>query len=498
MATAYEDLMERVRDIGRLQTSLALLDWDQETYMPPNGVKARAEQIALLSGIRHTQLIDPQVKRLLDEAQTDEHDHVARTNVRETRRNYERAAKLPTQLVKDLAHTSTLAKDAWAKARAQSDFSIFSPLLSRLLELTRQKAEHIGYSAEPYDALIDEFEPGATSAQIEGVFARLRDETVRFLKRLMDSSTKPDRSILTRHYPEQQQRALSRKFAEALNFDFESGRLDVTVHPFCATIGGGGDVRITTRYLEDFFQAAMFGTMHETGHALYEQGLPREHMFTPMGEAVSLGIHESQSLMWENQVGRSRAFWEHHFAEAARLFPKALGDVSLDAFYGAINTVEPSFIRVEADELTYNLHVILRFEIERELFNGQLEVDDIPKRWNVKMEDLLGITPPDDAQGCLQDIHWSMGAFGYFATYALGKLYAAQFFTKAKEDIPDLFDRIRANDHKPLLNWLRENIHRHGQRFRAGELVERVTGKPLTIEPFMSYVKNKFAPIYGL
>ncbi|MCH7807983.1 MAG: carboxypeptidase M32, partial [Planctomycetes bacterium] len=425
-------------------------------------------------------------------------DFVAATNLRETRRTFERAAKVPTELVKEIAHTSAVAKAAWIKAREQSNFAEFASPLAKMVDLKKRLAEYVGYEAEAYDALMDEFEPGAKSADIETLFSHVRDETVGLLSRLQDARQKPDPTILTRRYPRAQQEILSRKMAESVGFDFTSGRCDVTVHPFCTTIGGSGDVRITTRYQEDFLPAAMFGTMHEAGHGLYEQGLPEEHRFTPMGEAVSLGIHESQSRLWENLVGRSDAFWEYHYGDLQAMFPEPLRDVSRDAFYRAINTVAPSFIRVEADELTYNLHIILRFEIERGIFTGSLGVEDIPAAWNESCQRLLGITPPDDRQGCLQDIHWSMGIFGYFPTYALGNLYAAQFFEQAATDIPDLADRIRANDHKPLLSWLRTNIHQHGQRYRAAELVEKVTGKPLSIKPFMDYVTGKFSAVYGL
>ncbi|MHC4697382.1 MAG: carboxypeptidase M32, partial [Planctomycetota bacterium] len=318
------------------------------------------------------------------------------------------------------------------------------------------------------------------------------------LKRLESSPSKPNASILTRHFPRAQQEQLSRKMAECLNFDFTAGRADLSVHPFCVTVGGAGDVRITTRYMEDFLPGALFGTIHETGHALYEQGLLSEHMFTPMGEAVSLGLHESQSRLWENFVGRSRAFWTYQYEGVQGMFPEALGNVSVDEFYRAINTVEPSFIRVEADELTYNLHIVLRFELEQALISGRLAVDDVPAAWNEKMGELLGVTPESDKEGCLQDIHWSMGIFGYFPTYALGNLYAAQFFEQARKDIPDLLDRIAENDHKPLLDWLRTNIHQHGQRYRADELIKVVTGKPLSIEPFVIYVTEKFSTVYGV
>lgn len=498
MNDAYSHLMERVKDIGRLESIEALLDWDQETLMPTHGVDARAQQIALLAGIAHEKLIADDMRSLLDQAQIDENDYVAQTNLRETRRKVERKSKIPTKLVKEIAHSATLAKQAWADARESSDYSLFAPHLKTLIDLKKQVADCIGYEQERYDALIDEYEPGARSRDIEALFAELRAATVSLLDKLQASSNTPDASILARHYPRNLQEQLSQKMADALHFDFSSGRADVTVHPFCTTIGGAGDVRITTRYQEDFLPSAMFGTMHEVGHGLYEQGLLKEHMFTPMGEAVSLGIHESQSRMWENMVGRGRAFWNYHYHDVQKMFRESLGDVSLDTFYEAINTVSPSFIRVEADELTYNLHIVLRFEIERALFRDELDVDDIPAAWNEKMQQMLGVTPPNDREGCLQDIHWSMAGFGYFSTYALGNLYAAQFFEQANQDIPDLQERIAANDHRPLLNWLRDNIHQHGQRYRAGELVENVTGKPLTIKPFMKYVTDKFSQVYGM
>lgn len=498
MSQAYNQLIDRIKDVARLDSIGQLLDWDQETGMPENGVSARAEQIALVAGIGHEKFVSDETRRLLDAAQAPAGDAVAETNIREIRRRFERKAKLPTDLVKEMAHTATIAKDVWAKARKASDFAAFEPLLSKTVELKRKAAEFIGYKTEPYDALMDEFEPGAKSADIEKLFAELVQATVPLLQRITAAPKKPDASILARHFPKAQQQALSRKFAESLGYDFKAGRADVSTHPFCTTIGGPGDVRITTRYLEDFLPAAMFGTMHEVGHALYEQGLPRDHRFTPMAEAVSLGIHESQSRMWENLVGRSRPFWECHYKEVQAAFPEALGGVPLDAFCGAINTVQPSLIRVEADELTYNLHIALRFEIERGLISGTVAAKDVPGVWNEKFRKYLGLTPPSDREGCLQDIHWSMGAIGYFATYTLGNLYAAQFFEQARKDIPELDDHIRKNDHKPLLAWLRKNIHQHGQRYRAHELVQRVTGRPLTIGPFVSYVTKKFGAVYGV
>jgi carboxypeptidase Taq len=497
MSTAYEKLMDRVKDIGRLSSINMLLEWDQETGMPASGVTARAEQSALIAGLAHERLVADETKTLLQQASASKDDFVGHTNLRETRRSFERNARIPTELVKQIAHTQSLAKDAWVKARKESDFAIFAPLLSKTMELKRRVADHIGFETEPYDALMDEFEPGAHAAQIETLFAELRRETVALLAKIASSRRKPDQSILSKLYPRAQQEVLSKNAAAWLNFDWSAGRADVSTHPFCTTIGGAGDVRITTRYDERWLPTALYGTLHEVGHALYEQGLSREHMFTPMAEPVSMGIHESQSLMWENMVGRSKPFVTHHFDAIRGAFPDALGAVSVDEFYGAINTVTPSFIRVEADELTYNLHIVLRFEMERALLQGSLAVRDVPGVWNGKMKEMFGITPPNDTLGCLQDIHWSMGAVGYFPTYALGKLYAAQFFEQALKDIPDLWNRIGANDHRPLLHWLREKIHRHGRRYRAGELVHNVTGKSLTIQPFVHYVSRKFGEIYG-
>lgn len=498
MTTAYASLMERMKDVSRLQTVSFLLEWDQETGMPHGGVTARAEQLALIASVMHEKLTAHETRDLLDRAVAPASDPVAQANLREAKRKYDRNAKLPTELVKEIAHTQSLGVNAWAKAKKASDFAQFAPLLSKLVDLKRKVAECIGYETEPYDALLDEYEPGARAADIERVFADLKRESVKLLDRIKASPHKPDQSILARRYPRAQQETLSRRMAEALNYDFNAGRADVSNHPFCTTIGGPGDVRITTRYDENWLPAAMYGTLHETGHALYEQGLPGEFLFTPVCDAVSMGIHESQSLMWENMVGRSKAFLTHHFPSIQQMFPEALGNVSLDDFYGAINTVTPSFIRVEADELTYNLHIVLRFELERAILKGELAVKDVPAVWNSRFKELLGIAVPDDSKGCLQDIHWSMGLFGYFPTYALGKLYAAQFFQQAERDVPDLWKHIAANQHKPLLDWLRSKIHRHGKRYFAHELVKVVTGQPLTIQPFIDYTTRKFSEIYQL
>ncbi len=497
MSDTYAAFIKVVREIGQLGTIEALLDWDSETYMPAGGLDIRAEQLALLAALVHRRSADPRLGELLSKLEGGVVDPLQRANVREIRRAHDRAVKIPNDLVRRIAHTTTLAKDAWAKARGESDFSKFAPHLREVLRLKRELADCLCCDGDRYDALMDEFEPGATSAHVTELFASLRGPLTTLVAQLGESKRRPDTSILHRRFPKDAQQRFARHLAEAIGFDFDRGRLDVSTHPFCSGTGPG-DVRLTTRYYEDFLNPSVFGVLHEAGHGLYEQGLDPAHLFTPMGEAVSLGIHESQSRFWENLVGRSRAFWERYYPECQRAFTDALGDVSLDDFYAAINAVSPSPIRVEADEVTYNLHIILRFELERAMIEGSLAVEDIPEAWNAKMQELLGITPADDAEGCLQDIHWSMGVFGYFPTYALGNLYAAQFYAAAERAMPDLATRIRRGELDSLLEWLRANIHRHGQRYRAGELVERVAGKPLSIEPFMAYIRGKFSPIYGL
>lgn len=496
MPDAYDDFIALVREIGRLDSIAQLLDWDSETYMPKGGLTVRAEQLALVAELAHERRSGPRLGELLAKLDGRVKDPIQAANVREMRRTYDRAVKVPLELVSRLARATTTAKEAWGRAREQSAFSVFAPHLEELLQLKRQVADCVGYQTERYDALMDEFEPGMTCAEIGGIFASLRGPLADFTRRLAAAKHQPDASILQRRFPRDAQERFARRMAEAIGFDFSSGRLDVSKHPFCTGIGAG-DVRLTTRYDENFFNGAIFGALHEAGHGMYEQGLDPAHAFTPAGQAVSLGIHESQSRMWENLVGRSRPFWGRFYADCQAAFPLALGDVPPEAFYGAINKVQPSLIRVEADEVTYNLHIILRFEIERSMIDGTLAVKDVPEAWNAKMGELLGVVPPDDAQGCLQDIHWSLSAFGYFPTYALGNLYAAQFLDAARRDIPDLPERIRRGDFAALREWLRANIHRHGQLHRASDLVRLVTGKPLSTEPFLTYLREKFVLIYG-
>jgi carboxypeptidase Taq len=492
----YAKFIERVKEIRIAQSVGDLLEWDQETYMPAKGTPTRATQSRLIAGLAHEKLVDPEFGRLVGQVeQENDPDPVVATNRREMRRLYDRQVKIPTSLVRDISEASTLGRTAWLRARKESRFKHFAPHLERLLDLKRQVAEMIGYQTEPYDALMDEFEPGARAANVQQVFDDLKGELVPLVRAVQNAPRRPDLSLLERECPQPEQATLGRRVVEAMGFDLGAGRIDISAHPFTQSLSPL-DVRMTTRYDEHYLPGALFGLMHEAGHGLYEQGLDLAHAGTPMGTYVSLGIHESQSRLWENLVGRSRPFWKHWFPQLQAAFP-TLADVSLDDWYFAINAVRPSLIRVEADEVTYNLHIMLRFDLERQMIAGKLEVKDVPEAWNAGMGQLLGITPADDAQGCLQDIHWSMGAFGYFPTYALGNLYAAQFFQAAHRALPELDAQLARGELLPLRDWLRENIHRRGQRYRAAELIQVVTGQPLSPRPFMEYLRGKYPPLYG-
>jgi len=493
---AYNAFIQCVKEINTATSIEGILEWDQETYMPTKAAETRAAQLALVAGIGHQKLIDEEFGLLLENVeQEQDEDPVVATNVRETRRIYDRKVKLPTSLVQQIATATALARSAWVKARQDSDFPHFAPHLKTLLELKRQVAEKIGYEEEPYDALMDEFEPGVRASDVQRIFDEVKSELVPIVQAIQDAPNQPDTSILEREFPQRNQEAFARKIIGAMGFDFEAGRVDVSAHPFCSG-QSPLDVRLTARYNEHFLPMALFGLMHEAGHGLYEQGLGAQHAFTPMGTSVSHGIHESQSRLWENLVGRSRPFWAHYFPQLQKAFP-SLADVSLDAWYFAINNVRPSLIRVEADEVTYNTHIMLRFDLERQMIQGKLTVKDVPAAWNAGMEKLLGVTPPSDDQGCLQDIHWSMSVFGYFPSYALGNLYACQFFQAASQAIHELDVKLARGNLEPLRQWLRENIHAHGQHYRANELVERVTGEPLSPQPFIDYLTTKFKPLYG-
>ena len=499
--SAYQRLIAEVKQIALLGSCAGVLGWDERTHMPKGGAEHRAEQLALLVGMMHERATAPQIGDDLAEIEgsnggADPHVEAA-VNVREIRRGYDRAIKLPKSLVEELARVTTLAQQVWGEARAKSDYAAFRPHLQKVLDLKRREAAALGMGATTYDALLDDYEPGETSENLNRVFSGLRGELVELVGAIAESGKKPDESILRREYPIKRQEAVGKLAAAQIGFDFDRGRLDVTTHPFCSGIGPG-DTRLTTRYNPRFFSEAFFGTLHEAGHGIYDQGLSAAHYGTPMGASVSLGIHESQSRMWENFVGRSRGFWTYFFPPVQDAFPDALTGVSEGDFCAAVNAVAPSFIRVEADEATYNLHIMLRFEIEQALIDGGLKAEYVPGVWNETFENYLGLTPPNDAMGCLQDIHWSGGGIGYFPTYALGNLYAAQFFERAGEDVGDLNAQFAEGQFEPLKNWLTKKIYSQGQRHRASDLVEVVTGNPLSHEPLMRHLRAKYEPLYGI
>ncbi|MDA0802692.1 MAG: carboxypeptidase M32 [Planctomycetota bacterium] len=498
----YESLCHAVSDASLISATSSILSWDQETQMPEQGVELRSRQMAQLAKLAHEMGTKPQILHLIDRAEGCAEvagDPAKAANVREMRRDFERKIKLPSRLVEELARVSSAAQHEWAGARKDSDFKRFLPHLTRLVELNREQADCLGVpeGGERWDALADLYEPGCRATMVSGVFAPLRTRLVALIDRIKGASRGPSDRFNQTAFPIERQRELVRWVSEQIGFDFTRGRLDQSTHPFC---GGSHcrDVRMTTRYKETCVNDALGSTMHEAGHGMYEQGLPFSQVGTPLGEAVSLGIHESQSRMWENQVGRSRQFWSW----IAPQLPSRIGDpastFSVDELYGAANIVEPSFIRVEADEATYNLHVMVRFELERALIGGTLEPCDLPGAWNEKYRDYLGLEVPEDRVGCLQDVHWSMGAFGYFPTYTLGTLYAAQFFDTACAGNPGLVEGFTRGQFSPLLAWLQQNIHRHGRRYGPGELCELVTGKPLSAEHFLRYLEGKLAPLYGL
>lgn len=498
----YAQLTQLLREAALLGSCGSVLGWDERTYMPASGSAHRSEQLALLAGLAHERATSPRIGELLAELQQQsdlgDADSDRAVNVREARRAYDRQTKLPRRLVEELSRTTTLSQQAWTTAREDADFASFLPWLEKMIALKTEEAQAVGYgNGIPYDALLDDYEPGVTASEIERVFSPLRDELVKLVAAIQHSTHRPNVEILSRHYPKTPQVVLAGGAAKSIGFDFSAGRIDESAHPFCSGFGPG-DCRLTTRYHDHHFNSAFFGVMHEAGHGIYEQGLPGESFGLGIGQATSLGIHESQSRLWENFVGRSRSFWNFMYPTAQTAFPTALADVPLDDFYFAINDVRPSLIRVEADEVTYNMHIMLRFEIEQQLLSGDLKPADVPAVWSDKVSSYFGITVPSDAHGCLQDIHWSAGLLGYFPTYALGNMYAAQFYNAAKRDLGDLDGQFSKGIFKPLKGWLNEKIHRHGKRYPAERLVEVVTGEKLSHEPLIAHLRGKFSELYKL
>ena len=493
-------LKKILAEVSDLFSATAVLGWDQQTYMPPGGVEARGNQIGTLSSLGHARFISDEVGELLDDLQAygesldPGSDDACLIEV--TRREYQKQTKVPSDYVAEFSKLTTVAHGAWEKAREGDDFAHFQPHLEKIVEMRRQYADFFAPFEHVYDPLLDDFEPGMKTSQVQKIFAELRPKQVELIKAI---SEKPqvDDSFLHLNYEGGKQWEFGELAITKFGYDWNRGRQDKAAHPFTTNFGVG-DVRITTRVDENFLNTALFGTLHEAGHAIYEQGVAPDLERTPLGGGASLAIHESQSRMYENLLGRSYDFWVHFYPTLQDAFKTQLGNVDLDTFYQGINKVEPSLIRVEADEATYNLHVMLRLELEIALMEGKLKVADLPQAWNARMEDYLGVVPPNDADGVLQDVHWSSGILGYFPTYSLGNLVSNQLWEKINEDISDLSGQIQRGDFSELLAWLREKVHRHGSKFKPQELVKQIVGQGINPEPYLKYLNEKFGAIYKL
>lgn len=499
MSDQLQQLKAILGEVADLRAAEAVLGWDQQTYMPRGGAEGRGRSLATLEQIAHNRFTSAEVGHLLEElekqtAQMDPDSDEARL-VKVTSRNYKKQVKVPAELVVEQAQVTTLAYEAWVTARQNNDFTSFRPFLDKVLDIRRRYAEIFAPYDHIYDVLLDDFEPGMKTADVQPIFDTLRPKQVELIQ-ATQSHTQIDDAFLHQPYDDQKQWEFGVEVATKFGYDWNRGRQDRVPHPFCTTFNLG-DVRITTRVVPDYLNAAMFGTMHETGHALYEQGSSPNLERTPLAGGTSSAIHESQSRMWENIVGRSLPFWEHFFPRLQQYFPEQLGRVSLERFYKAVNRVQPSLIRIQADEATYNLHIMLRLELEIALMEGKLATKDLPEAWNNRMQSYLGLTPTSDADGVLQDVHWSSGLIGYFPTYALGNLVAAQLLEVIRRDIPNLDDQFRRGEFQGLLGWLRKNIHQHGSKFEPQELMVRVTGSKIDPAPFLRYLTEKINGIYG-
>ncbi|WIV68057.1 carboxypeptidase M32 [Natrialbaceae archaeon AArc-T1-2] len=492
----YAEFEQRVTRIRNVDNAAGVLKWDQEVVMPDEGTPARAQQLSTLSSLSHELLTDEETGDLLEELESADLADEQAAVVREIRREYDRQTSVPRELVERISETTTNAHPTWKEAKAEDDFETFAPVLEELVSLKREYAEHVDPDADPYAVLFAEFEPYVDLETAEHVLERLRDELVSLIDAIGDADADLATDAFDGEFDPDAQEALCRDVLDTLGYDWDRGRLDTAPHPFSS--GTQFDARVTTRFDETDLLGSLTSTVHEFGHANYTLGLPDEGYATPLGEARDLSVHESQSRLWENHVGRSRPFWERFLPAVADRFP-ATDDVTPAEAYEAANQVyDDNLIRVEADELTYHLHIVIRFEIERELIRGELEVAEVPEVWNDKYEAYLGVRPETDAEGCLQDIHWSHGSFGYFPTYSLGSVLAAQLYAAAEDDLGDLDDRTREGAFDDLNGWLRENVHAHGKRYTTPELIERATGERLTADPFLEYAESKYGELYDL
>jgi carboxypeptidase Taq len=490
-------LRDRLATIGDLRSAASVLAWDRQTYMPEGGVRGRAEQLATLARVGHEMLVSPETGRLLQEAGEREPGSDEAASLRLARREHDRAARLPVRLVAETSRATALAEQAWISARESSDWSLLAPHLERVLALKREEASYLDFE-HPYDAMLDRYDPGASAKRLGIMFDELKAGIVPLVREV---SARPDEdraAPLRGSFDERSQEEFGREVISRFGYDWGRGRQDRAVHPFCINFGDPDDVRITTRFDPNRLSVGLFATCHEAGHALYEQGVDPAYSRTPLSGGVSMGVHESQSRLWENLVARSRPFWSFFHDGLVGAFPDVLEDVGLETIYRAVNAVWPSEIRTEADELTYDLHVLLRFELELALFEGNLAVADLPQSWNAKMEEYLGIVPENDARGILQDTHWAIGYFGYFPSYTVGNVLSVQLFEAAVEERPEIMAQMERGEFGALLGWLRENVHRHGQKYEPDDLISNATGHPPNTAPYLRYLERKFGELYGL
>ncbi|MCK4439887.1 carboxypeptidase M32 [Candidatus Bathyarchaeota archaeon] len=506
LTSSYKKLMEKVKNLFILESTAAIVNWDMETKMPPKAIKLRSLQLAMLSRIGHKMSTDPEIGKLLEEIMRHrEHDSlgdIQKRNLYLIKKHYDEQTKLPEELVVETARQQAMTIDTWKKAKAAKDFSMFKPELEKLLDLRKRAAEilmDVKRTATPYDALIDIFEPKMTVGPISKVFAELREGLVALIRKCEVAPKQPDISILKRRVPVDAQRKIAESLAEFIGYDIKSkeagGRIDETEHPF--TTGYYDDVRITTHYYEDNFASSIFSTLHEGGHAIYEQNLNREWIFQAVGTACSSGLHESQSRSVENMVGRSREFWIYFLPKLKELTGNILSDVDLDRFVHAVNQVKPSKIRVEADEVTYCLHIIIRFNIERDLFANKITVAELPQIWNQSYKEYLGVDIENDSEGVMQDIHWASGAFGYFPSYALGNIHSGQILATMEKDLPDWKTQISSGNFQNIKQWLAKNVHNHGNLYDPADLIRRITGEELNVKPYLNYLHKKYSKLYG-
>ncbi|MBK9123372.1 MAG: carboxypeptidase M32 [Chloroflexi bacterium] len=501
MSETLSKLKSHLQQVTDLYNAAAVLYWDLEVMMPEGGASPRARQLSTLSRIAHQMATSDELGRLIEAGEREvagaDYDSDDAALLRVARFDFDEATRLPTEFVAEFTKLTAESHEVWAQARAESDFSRFEPYLERILEMVVRRAEYLGYTDHPYDALINSYERGMTTAEVKRIFDSHKPALIDLIAQISKVEGRVSNAPVHQHFDTDKQREFALWVVEQFGFDFKRGRQDVSVHPFCTNFSRY-DVRLTTRFHDDFLNPALFGLMHETGHGLYEQGSAPEIDGLPLAGGTSLGVHESQSRMWENIVGRSKPFWSWAYPRLQQTFPAQLGSVSLDDFWRAVNTVERQFIRVEADEATYNLHIMLRFELECDMVSGKVAVKDLPREWNERFEAYLGVTPPNDKVGVLQDVHWSGGMIGYFPTYALGNLLSVQYFNAALKQHPNLRDEFAQGKFDTLRNWLVENIHRHGRKFTSQELTERIAGGPIDPAPYVEYLQNKYGDVYGL